>query len=142
MAVARDFASLAQQYRIPGFRYDSLSPTDNFCEERVSQVGYNDADRIRAAAKKTRFGGRIAHGMLSAGLVSAAIANELPGTGSIYLAQTMRFTAPVRINDTITVALTVTELLSKNRVKLSTVCRNQNGETVLDGEATIMVDEV
>jgi len=94
------------------------------------------------AAKKTRFGGRIAHGMLSAGLVSAAIANELPGAGSIYLAQTMRFTAPVRINDTITVALTVTELLSKNRVKLSTVCRNQNGETVLDGEATIMVDEV
>jgi 3-hydroxybutyryl-CoA dehydratase len=94
------------------------------------------------AAKKTRFAGRIAHGMLSAGIVSAAIANELPGAGSIYLAQTLRFTAPVRIDDTITVALTVTELLSKNRVKLSTVCRNQNGETVLDGEATIMVDEV
>ena len=103
---------------------------------------FNAVHVDEAAAKKTRFGGRIAHGMLSAGLVSAAIANELPGTGSIYLAQTMRFTAPVRINDTITVALTVTELLSKNRVKLSTVCRNQNGETVLDGEATIMVDEV
>ena len=103
---------------------------------------FNAVHVDETAAKKTRFGGRIAHGMLSAGLVSAAIANELPGTGSIYLAQTMRFTAPVRINDTITVALTVTELLSKNRVKLSTVCRNQNGETVLDGEATIMVDEV
>jgi 3-hydroxybutyryl-CoA dehydratase len=103
---------------------------------------FNAVHVDETAAKKTRFGGRIAHGMLSGGLVSAAIANELPGAGSIYLAQTMRFTAPVRINDTITVALTVTELLSKNRVKLSTVCRNQNGETVLDGEATIMVDEV
>ena len=103
---------------------------------------FNAVHVDETAAKKTRFGGRIAHGMLSGGLVSAAIANELPGAGSIYLAQTMRFAAPVRINDTITVALTVTELLSKNRVKLSTVCRNQNGETVLDGEATIMVDEV
>ncbi len=93
------------------------------------------------AAAKTRFGGRIAHGMLSAGLVSAAIANGLPGSGSIYLGQSLRFTAPVRIDDTITVKLAVTELLSKNRVKLSTVCRNQRGETVLEGEATILVDE-
>jgi 3-hydroxybutyryl-CoA dehydratase len=93
------------------------------------------------AASKSRFGGRIAHGMLSAGLVSAAIANRLPGPGSIYLGQSLRFTAPVRIDDTITVTLAVTELLSKNRVRVSTVCRNQNGETVLDGEATILVDE-
>jgi 3-hydroxybutyryl-CoA dehydratase len=96
-----------------------------------------DAD----AATKTRFGGRIAHGMLSAGLVSAAIANRLPGPGAIYLAQTLRFTAPVRLDDTITVKLTITELLPKKRVKLSTVCLNQNGETVLDGEATILMDE-
>jgi 3-hydroxybutyryl-CoA dehydratase len=102
---------------------------------------FNSVHVDEAAAAKTRFGGRIAHGMLSAGLVSAAIANRLPGPGSIYLAQTLRFTAPVRLDDTITVLLTVTELLSKNRVKLSTVCRNQNGETVLDGEATILVDE-
>jgi 3-hydroxybutyryl-CoA dehydratase len=102
---------------------------------------FNAVHVDETAAAKTRFGGRIAHGMLSAGLVSAAIANELPGSGSIYLGQTLRFTAPVRIGDTVTVALTVTELLSKNRVKLSTVCRNQNGETVLDGEATILVDE-
>jgi len=93
------------------------------------------------AAARSRFGGRIAHGMLSGGLVSAAIANELPGPGAIYLAQTMKFTAPVRLDDTITVTLTVTELLSKNRVRLNTVCRNQNGEMVLDGEATILMDE-
>ena len=79
--------------------------------------------------------------MLSAGLVSAAIAGKLPGPGSIYLAQTLRFTAPVRLDDTITVKLTITELLSKKRLKLSTVCQNQNGETVLDGEATILLDE-
>lgn len=102
---------------------------------------FNPVHIDEAAAAKSRFGGRIAHGMLSGGLVSAAIANKLPGEGSIYLAQTMRFTAPVRIGDTITVSLTVLELLSKNRVRLATVCRNQNGETVLDGEATILVDE-
>lgn len=102
---------------------------------------FNPVHIDEAAAAKTRFGGRIAHGMLSGGLVSAAIANKLPGEGSIYLSQTMRFTAPVRIGDTVTVSLTVLELLSKKRVRLATVCRNQNGETVLDGEATILVDE-
>jgi acyl dehydratase len=102
---------------------------------------FNPVHIDEEAAAKTRFGGRIAHGMLSGGLVSAAIANKLPGEGSIYLSQTMRFTAPVRIGDTVTVSLTVLELLSKKRVRLATVCRNQNGETVLDGEATILVDE-
>lgn len=102
---------------------------------------FNPVHVDEEAAAKSRFGGRIAHGMLSAGLVSAAIANQLPGPGSIYLAQTLRFTAPVRLDDTITVRLTITELLSKKRLKLSTVCVNQNGETVLDGEATILLDE-
>ena len=102
---------------------------------------FNPVHVDEEAAAKTRFGGRIAHGMLSAGLVSAAIANRLPGPGSIYLGQTLRFTAPVRLDDTITVRLTITELLSKKRVKLSTVCQNQKGETVLEGEATILMDE-
>lgn len=92
-------------------------------------------------ARKTRFGGRIAHGMISAGLISAAIANKLPGGGAIYLAQTLKFTAPVRIGDTITVSLKVLELLSKKRLRLETVCRNQRGETVIEGEGTILVDE-
>lgn len=93
------------------------------------------------AGAKSRFGGRIAHGMLSAGLISAALASKLPGPGSIYLGQTLRFTAPVRIGDTVTVAVTVTELLTKKRLKLSTICRNQAGETVCEGEATILMDE-
>ncbi len=102
---------------------------------------FNPVHVDEAAAKKTRFGGRIAHGMLSAGLVSAAIGNKLPGAGSIYLGQTLRFTLPVRIGDTITATITVTEILPKRRVKLSTICTNQNGEKVLDGEATVMLDE-
>jgi len=102
---------------------------------------FNPVHVDEVAAAKSRFGGRIAHGMLSAGLVSSAIANELPGPGSIYLAQTLKFTLPVRIGDTVTVALAVTEILPKRRVKLSTVCTNQKGEKVLEGEATVMVDE-
>ena len=90
-------------------------------------------------AAQSVFGGRIAHGMLSAGLVSAAIAMKLPGPGSIYLAQTLRFAKPVRIGDTVTARVEVAELLPKRRVRLLTVCRNQQGETVLDGEATVML---
>ena len=102
---------------------------------------FNPVHVDEAAAATTRFGGRIAHGMLSAGLVSAAIGNKLPGAGSIYLGQTLRFTLPVRIGDTITATIAITEVLPKRRVKLSTICTNQNGEKVLDGEATVMLDE-
>lgn len=100
---------------------------------------FNPVHIDEEAASKTRFGGRIAHGMLSAGLISAAIANKLPGPGSIYLGQSLKFTAPVKLNDTVTTTLEVIELLSKNRVRLSTTCRNQKGETVVEGEATVMV---
>ncbi|MGK2963735.1 MAG: MaoC family dehydratase [Gemmatimonadaceae bacterium] len=93
-------------------------------------------------ASKSQFGGRIAHGMLTAGFVSAAIASKLPGPGSIYLGQTLRFTKPVRIGDTITVKLEVVEVISaKRRVRLATTCTNQHGETVMDGEAMVMVPE-
>jgi len=93
-------------------------------------------------ASRSQFGGRIAHGMLTAGLISAAIASKLPGPGSIYLGQTLRFTRPVRIGDTVTVRLEVLEVISaKRRMRLATVCTNQHGETVLDGEATVMVPD-
>jgi 3-hydroxybutyryl-CoA dehydratase len=94
------------------------------------------------AAAKSRFGARIAHGMLSAGLVSAAIAMKLPGPGSIYMSQSLRFTKPVMIGDTVTARIEVVEVIAaKKRVRLSTVCRNQRGETVLDGEALLMVPD-
>ncbi len=101
---------------------------------------HNPVHLDEAVAARTRFGGRIAHGMLSAGIISAAIASRLPGPGSIYLSQTLKFTAPVRIGDTVTATIAVLELLPKNRVRLATTCRNQAGEIVLDGEAVILMD--
>jgi 3-hydroxybutyryl-CoA dehydratase len=93
------------------------------------------------AAKKSVFGERIAHGMLSAGFISAVLGMRLPGSGSIYLSQTLRFTKPVRIGDTVTARVEVLEVLTaKRRVRLAKSCRNQNGEVGVDGEAVVMLD--
>lgn len=89
-------------------------------------------------ATGTPFGGRIAHGMLGAGLISAALGTQLPGPGAIYLSQTLKFSAPVRFGDTITATVTVKELNpEKNRVILDTACTNQSGTVVIMGEAVI-----
>ena len=90
-------------------------------------------------AKQTRFGGRIAHGMLTAGLVSAVIGTKLPGRGAIYAGQTLRFLAPVHIGDTVTATATLTAYdKARGRMTLSTVCRNQRGEEILTGEAQVV----
>lgn len=90
-------------------------------------------------AKDTFFKGRIAHGMLTAGLVSAVLGMKLPGPGTIYMGQELKFTAPVRIGDTIKAEVEVVEMVTeKNRIKLKTTCTNQNGDIVLDGIATVM----
>lgn len=90
-------------------------------------------------AKGTMFKGRIVHGMLTAGLISAVLAMKLPGPGTIYLKQELKFTAPVRIGDTINAEVEVIEILQeKNRVILKTTCTNQDGVVVLDGIATVM----
>lgn len=89
-------------------------------------------------AKNTFFKGRIAHGILLAGFVSTVIGCHLPGPGSIYVKQELRFLAPARIGDTITAQATVTAIdAEKNRVVLQTTCVNQDGVTVLDGAATV-----
>ena len=89
-------------------------------------------------AEKTPFGGRIAHGILTAGVISACIANRLPGAGTIYLGQTLKFKAPVRPGDTVTAIVTVKSLdPAKNRVVLDTICQ-VGGKTVLEGEATVL----
>ena len=91
-------------------------------------------------AKQTRFGRRIAHGMLSASLISAVIANELPGEGSIYLGQTLQFVAPVFLDDTVTARVTVSSIREdKPILKLETVCTNQRNEVVIRGEATVLI---
>ncbi|MBL0173002.1 MAG: MaoC family dehydratase [Gemmatimonadaceae bacterium] len=93
-----------------------------------------------AQAQASRFKGRIAHGMLTAGFVSATMAMQLPGPGSIYLSQSLRFLRPVRIGDAITTTVEIIELLPDQRhARLSTECRNQSGKLVLDGEAVILI---
>ena len=91
------------------------------------------------SASQSRFGARIAHGILGAGFISAVLGMKLPGPGTIYLGQELRFTKPVRIGDTITATCTVKELLpEKNIAKFETVCTNQRGDTVITGMATTM----
>jgi acyl dehydratase len=92
-----------------------------------------------AFAATTQFGGCIAHGMLSGAIISAAIAMELPGPGTIYLGQTLRFSLPVKPGDTLTVHLQVTEKKDKRRmVTLDCKIFNQHDKLVLSGIAEVM----
>ena len=89
-------------------------------------------------AQNTMFKGRIAHGMLSAGLISAVIGEQLPGHGTIYMAQNLKFLAPVRPGDTVHAQVTVTDIQpEKSRVKLDCVC-TVDGKNVIIGDATVM----
>ncbi len=90
------------------------------------------------AAAGSMFGERVAHGMLSAGLISAVLGTRLPGAGTVYLAQTLRFRAPVKIGDTVVAEVEVTELdPRRKRATLKTTC-TVAGKTVIEGEATVM----
>jgi len=91
------------------------------------------------AAKKSVFGRRIAHGMLSASFISAVLGMYLPGEGTIYLGQNLKFLKPVDIGDEITAKVTVAEVVNADKgiYKLSTQCFNQKDEMVIDGEATV-----
>ncbi len=103
--------------------------TGDFSEIHVNQQ----------AAAKTIFKERIAHGMLTAGLISTAIGVRLPGSGTIYLKQELNFLKPVKIQDTIRAEVEVIEIFpEKNQVKLKTCCFNQQNEIVMDGEALVM----
>jgi 3-hydroxybutyryl-CoA dehydratase len=89
-------------------------------------------------AATTAFGERIAHGMLSAGLISAVLGTQLPGPGTIYMSQSLRFRAPVKIGETVTATVEVTALdPAKKRATLRTVC-TVGGRVVIDGEALVM----
>ena len=93
-------------------------------------------------AKTTRFGRRIAHGMLTASLISSVLANKLPGEGSVYLGQTLQFVAPVFPGDEVTARVTVKEIREdKPILKLETICVNQRDEIVIRGEATVLATE-
>lgn len=93
-------------------------------------------------AAGTMFKKRIAHGMLTAGLISALLGTRLPGPGTVYLSQSLNFRAPVYIGDTITAGIEVLEKYpEKKQIRLKTVCINQNGKEVVTGEALVMYKE-
>ncbi len=90
-------------------------------------------------AAKSRFGRRVAHGMLSAGMISAVLGTELPGPGTIYLGQTLKFLAPVYLGDSITATVTLADYnREKGRMTFHTVCTNQDGAEVVSGEAQVL----
>ena len=101
---------------------------------------HNPVHVDEAFAQTTRFGRRIAHGMLTASLISSVLANKLPGEGSVYLGQTLQFVAPVFPGDTITARVTVKDIRDdKPILKLDTICSNQRGDIVIRGEASVFI---
>ncbi len=89
-------------------------------------------------ASKTIFKKRIAHGFLVGSFISAVLGNDFPGKGTIYLSQSIKFKAPVFINDEITVNVEVLDFPKKQRILLKTTCQNQNREIVIEGEAFVI----
>lgn len=103
---------------------------------------WNPLHLDEAFASRHRFGRPIVHGMLVAGIISAALGTVLPGPGAIYLSQTLKFAKPVYPGDTVTATVEVTAYReAKGIVTLRTVCRNQVGEAVLDGEAVLLIEK-
>jgi 3-hydroxybutyryl-CoA dehydratase len=116
----------------------TISETDVYLFAGVTG-DLNPAHINQPASEATFFKGRIAHGMLSAGLISAVLGMQLPGPGTIYMSQNLRFKAPVKFGDTITARAEVSEIFpEKNRVTIATTCTNQDGVVVLEGEAQVM----
>ena len=92
-------------------------------------------------AEGTIFGKRIVHGILTSGLISAVLANKLPGPGTIYMGQELKFTAPVYLGDDITATVEIVEIREdKKIIKLDTTCVNQDGKKVITGLATVKFD--
>lgn len=101
---------------------------------------YNPIHLDEDFARTTRFGRRIAHGMLSGAFISAVLGNEFKERKIVYLSQTMKFIAPVFIDDTVTARGTITAIRAeKGIVVLETVCLNQDGEILVKGEAVVMI---
>ena len=99
----------------------------------------NPAHINQIVSDQSRFKGRVAHGILVSGLISTVLGMYLPGPGTIYLGQELKFLAPVRIGDTIKAEAEVIEIIEeKNRIKLKTTCYNQDNKVVIDGVATVM----
>ena len=99
---------------------------------------FNPAHVDEEYAKNTYFKTRIAHGMLTASFISTVIGTMLPGPGTIYMKQAVSFLAPVHVGDNITACAEISEIdMDKKKVRLKTFCTNQEGATVVDGEALV-----
>lgn len=98
---------------------------------------FNPLHLNQVKAEEMLFGKRVVHGMLTASFLSTVIAAELPGPGTIYMEQKVRFLKPVFLGDTITATVEIIELLDKNRARLKTTVGNQMEELVVDGEAIV-----
>lgn len=126
---------------------DRFSRTTKMTDERIRQFAAASGDTNSVHldddyAKQTRFGRRIAHGMLTASLISAILGNDLPGVGTIYLSQNVKFKAPVFIDDEITAEVEVTAYREDKRITtLKTTCTNQDGVVVVEGEAVVIAPE-
>jgi 3-hydroxybutyryl-CoA dehydratase len=132
-----------KDYKVGDTATISKTITDDDIRQFAALMGdHNSVHLNDEFAKKTRFGRRIAHGMLSAALISTCIGTQLPGNGAIYLSQSLKFVAPVYPGDTVTARVTITKVRDdKPIVSLATICFNQNDEPVVEGEAVVMVDE-
>jgi len=103
---------------------------------------YNPVHMDDSFAARTRFKGRIAHGELITGLISALIGNVLPGPGTIYLSQNIRFLKPVRPDDTIASTVEVMNIIQEKRiVQLHATCHNQHDQIILEGEYTVLIED-
>lgn len=103
---------------------------------------FNPLHVDREYAARGRFGERISHGMLTAGLISAVLGMRLPGPGGIFLSQSLKFLKPVRFGDTITAEAEVLSYRADRRIlTVRTACTNQRGETVIEGEAVLLVEK-
>lgn len=125
---------------------DTASFSKTITESDVSNYAgitgdFNPVHIDQEYAKNSFFKDRIVHGMLSAGLISAVLGTKLPGPGAIYLSQDLKFIKPVKINDTITAKVEVTERKPERKILiLKTTCSNQNDVEVLTGNAEIMLN--
>jgi acyl dehydratase len=124
---------------------DSFSTSREVTDELVRKFAevsgdYNPIHLDDEFASKTRFGKRIAHGMLSGAFISAILGNELKGQTVIYLSQSLKFVAPVFIDDTVTTTSTISNIREeKGIVTFENICTNQKGETLVKGESVIMI---
>jgi acyl dehydratase len=118
----------------------NIQVTDKMVRQFAELSGDNNPIHLdEEYAKTTRFGRRIAHGMICGALISRALATEL-GTGGIYLSQNLKFLSPVFIDDIITIELQVTALREERGIgTIATTVTNQRGEIVVKGEAMIMM---